>query len=127
MGFTYDISSTDSDTLNIAKVRLEAGDSKAEPWGMRPDGLNYQDEEILYFYEQEGQHIGRAATRVVETAANEWATVAQNMRIGEHWEAGQQAAMLRRRARDMLAQHGNTPGSSQGMGVVQYKQGPASS
>lgn len=110
MTFTYDIESTDANTLVTSQIRLEAGDSTIEPRGIRPEGRNFTDHELTYFYEAESSNVGRAAARAVETAATEWSTVALNMRIGEHWEAGAQAANLQRRAKALRELHGFTPG-----------------
>lgn len=119
MTFTYNLDSTNTQDVLISKIRLEAGDSAEAPWGLRTDGRNFHDEELLYFYDIESSSIGRAAAHAVEVAATEWGTVAANMRIGEHWEAGNQASNLRSRAKEMRAQYGKTPGARPS-NVVQY-------
>lgn len=107
MGFTYDLSAT-GNALTISKIRLLAGDSRATPYGLRPNGTNFDDAEVLFALGEEANINGRAAALLLEIAANEWSSGPENVRVGEHWEAGLQASRLRKRAEDLRRRYGTT-------------------
>ena len=75
MTFTYDLSAVDENLLNISRVRLELGDTQ-ENVGVRPDGSNLQDEEILLWLDEETNDITRVVARAAASLANMWTTVA---------------------------------------------------
>jgi len=50
MAFTYDISVT---TDISSMMRLELGDNQEDPDGMLPEGKNFADAELDYFYSAE--------------------------------------------------------------------------
>ena len=75
---TYKINSSDNTELNISAIRLEVGDTETTR-GIKPNGKNYTDDEIIYLYDLEGQSIGRAAARICEQMANAWSSVPRTM------------------------------------------------
>ncbi len=75
MTFTYDLASVDENLLNISRVRLELGDTQ-ENVGVRPDGSNLQDEEILLWLSEEGNEIPSTVGRACNALANMWTNVA---------------------------------------------------
>lgn len=76
--FTYELNSDDLDVANIAKVRLEVGDTDPER-GIKPQGENYTDDEILYAFNDEERIVGRAAARICEMSAAAWTAVPRTM------------------------------------------------
>ena len=74
MTFTYNLSSVDANLLNVSRVRLELGDTELGA-GVRPDGSNLQDEEILIWLEEEDNDIQQAVGRACAALANAWTTV----------------------------------------------------
>jgi hypothetical protein len=84
MTFTYNLASTDEDLLNISKVRLELGDTTASA-GVRPDGSNLTDEEILLWLEEESDDVLAAVGRAASALANMWTNVA-NITVGPRRE-----------------------------------------
>lgn len=84
MAFTYDLSAT-GDNLIISKIRLEIGDTdNCEDAGVKPNGTNFQDAELLYFYNDEGSDVVAAAARACEALARGWAGQSQNVRIRDY-------------------------------------------
>lgn len=81
MGFTYDI----SDTTDISSMmRLEMGDTEQEN-GILPEGKNFTDEELDYFYTQEGDDFWQAVARGFDAAAARWAVYPESFYLGpEH-------------------------------------------
>jgi hypothetical protein len=76
--FTYELNSSDLDIANIAKIRLEVGDTDPER-GIRPHGDNYTDDEILYAFNEEERIVGRAAAKICEMSAAAWTAVPRTM------------------------------------------------
>lgn len=72
MTFTYNLAGT-GDTLNIAKVRLEIGDT-VQSQGVRPDKFNLSDEEIMVWLNEEG-HVMRAVARACFALSRIWANI----------------------------------------------------
>jgi len=84
MAFTYDLASVDENLLNISKVRLELGDT-TENTGVRPDGSNLQDEEILLWLGEESNEINRTVARACLALSKMWTNVA-NITVGPRRE-----------------------------------------
>src|SRR5687768_14104956 len=57
-------------TTTTGQIRLLIGDA-VESNGVKPDGSNFTDSEIAFFYEREGS-IERAASLACETLAHLW-------------------------------------------------------
>jgi len=76
--FTYKLNSDDLDIANIAKIRLEVGDTDPER-GIKPGGDNYTDDEILYALNEEERIVGRAAAKICEMSAAAWTSVPRTM------------------------------------------------
>jgi len=70
--FTYDLSLTGNDLI-VSQVRLQIGDEE-ENQGVKPNGTNYSDAEILQFYDDEGT-VGRTAAGMAEALSLRWAGV----------------------------------------------------
>jgi hypothetical protein len=84
MAFTYNLASANEDTLNISRVRLELGDT-VQNAGVRPDGSNLQDDEILLWLSEEENDISRTVARACSALANMWTNVA-NITVGPRRE-----------------------------------------
>jgi len=78
MTVTYRLESPDLNEAAIAQIRLEVGDTSEER-GIKPDGTNYQDDEIIYIYNLEGKNVGRAAAKICEQMATAWSSVPRTM------------------------------------------------
>lgn len=78
MAFTYDISDT---TDTSSKMRLELGDTRFED-GILPEGRNFSDAELDYFYSQESNSFWAAVARAFEAAAAEWSRYPDSFRLG---------------------------------------------
>lgn len=74
MSFTYNIS-TSGTALVVARIRLDIGDVTSGA-GVRTNGGNFSDEELLDFYSRESSNQGAASARACETLAREWARMA---------------------------------------------------
>jgi hypothetical protein len=75
MAITYDITQTGGTIASISQVRLELGDT-VDGSGVKPDGTNFTDVEITYFYATEGNSVRGAAARAAEALARAWARMA---------------------------------------------------
>ena len=75
MSFSYDLASADTDTLNVSKVRLEIDDTVYTA-GVKPDGTNFTDEEIMIWLSRESDDVMRAVASACEVLARAWARVA---------------------------------------------------
>ena len=84
MTFTYDLAAVDENLLNISKVRLELGDT-TENAGVRPDGSNLADEEILLWLDEESDVVNRTVARACLALSKMWTTVA-NITVGPRRE-----------------------------------------
>jgi len=84
MAFTYDLAAT-GDALSISKIRLEIGDTNnAADSGVKPDGRNFSDEELLYFYQSEANNVLAGAAHACEVLARLWAGVGESVRIRDY-------------------------------------------
>jgi len=90
MAFTYNLASADQDLLNISKVRLELGDT-TENAGVRPDGSNLQNEEILLWLDEESNAINRTVARACLALSRMW-TNQYNITVGPRREELSQVA-----------------------------------
>jgi hypothetical protein len=80
---------------------LEIGD-ETENDGVKPDGTNFSNEELLVFYEDEKSNVIRAAARACEVLARKWANVDESVRIRDYQiTARQQASNYRALAEDL--------------------------
>jgi len=74
MTFHYDLASTDANIALISKVRLEIGDITADA-GVRPDGSNLSDEELLHWLGEEANDVMLAAARACDALSRAWSIV----------------------------------------------------
>jgi hypothetical protein len=74
MSFSYNLSASGT-ALAVARIRLDIGDVTSGS-GVRVEGGNFSDEELLDFYGREGDSQAAASARACETLAREWARVA---------------------------------------------------
>jgi hypothetical protein len=110
MTFSYDLTAT-GDTLNIAKVRLELGDTTSGV-GVRPDGTNFTNEELQIFLDREGDDVMRATAAACEALARAWSVVA-NITVGPRREdLAAVAEAWAKRAAQMRAQYGGVVSQS---------------
>ena len=83
MTFTYDLDLS-GDSLVVSKIRLEIGDTdNTTDAGVKPDGTNFGDAELLYFYGEELSVLG-AAARACEVLARMWAGAGGLARVREY-------------------------------------------
>jgi len=80
--FTYDISAGDT----VSKMRLELGDTQYESGILPPDGRNFSDSELTYFYEAEDNDFWSAVARAFDSAAAEWAAYPDSMHLGPEFQ-----------------------------------------
>lgn len=104
--FTYELNSSDLDIANIAKIRLEIGDTDPER-GIKPHGDNYTDDEILYAFNEEERIIGRAAARILEMAASAWTSVPRTM-FGALFDPRSVARNYMRQAQTLRMKYGSS-------------------
>lgn len=74
MAFHYDLASSDANTALVSKVRLELGDT-TENAGVRPDGTNFSDEELLHWLGEESNDVMLSAARACDALARAWSIV----------------------------------------------------
>lgn len=110
MAFTYDIAAS-GEYLTISQIRLEIGDT-VEDSGVRPDGRNFSDAELLSIYGDEGDHVGRAAARCCELLAREWGRVPKTTLRGDAIDPSQASVNFAREARELRRAHGSAGVSS---------------
>lgn len=106
MAFTFDLSAI-GDTLILSKIRLHSGDSVAGE-GILPGGTNFQDDELLTLYHEEGRHVQRATAAALETAATRWSAYSGRYRLGPEDEAYGQAREFREQAAQLRGRFGYT-------------------
>lgn len=78
MPVSYNLNSPDPLIQKISQVRLELGDQPSRgnrPTGVRPDHVNFDDEEILFWLTREGSVFG-AVIAACEALSREWASYA---------------------------------------------------
>ena len=71
MSFSYDIAASGT-ALAVARIRLDIGDVTSGD-GVRVDGGNFSDEELLDLYAREGSSQPSASAKACEVLAIEWA------------------------------------------------------
>jgi hypothetical protein len=104
MSFTYKLTSADLNESIVSKLRLEIGD-ESENRGVKPDGTNFADEELLFFYEEEGSVHGRAVAKALEVLAAQWSRAPRTM-FGSLVDPRHIAKSYRATAGDLRLQHG---------------------
>lgn len=109
--FTYDL------TTAVGKIRLEIGD-ETEGAGAKPDGGNFTDEELEYFYSQESSSVGRATARACEVLARQYARMC-DISVGPRRESLSQAAKaFADRAKELRKQYGGGAGAAYSAGWI---------
>lgn len=73
--FTYDLTTT------AGKIRREIGDTRFED-GILPEGRNFSDAEVTYFYTQQDESFWLAVAAAFDAAAAEWARYPEDMSLG---------------------------------------------
>jgi hypothetical protein len=82
MAFTYNI----SDTTDISsKMRLELGDTVLDS-GILPDGVNFSDEELDHFYDQEDDDYWNAVARAFDAASAVWSRYPEVYHMGPEYQ-----------------------------------------
>jgi len=113
MQFTYNLASADEDTVNIAKVRLELGDTTPN-FGVKPDGNNFSDEELAAWLKEESDHVMHTVIRACLTLGRMWANVA-DLTEGPHREGlGKVSGDWNKNAKVLTDQYGAPTGVSSG-------------
>lgn len=116
MSFTYKLTSNDGDESIVAKIRLEIGD-ESEGKGVKPDGENFTDEELLFFYDEEDNNHGRAVAKALEVLSAQWSRAPRTM-FGSLVDPRHIAKSFRATARDLRQQHGYTSSAVGGFSVA---------
>jgi len=107
MTFTYDSSSL---TTAVAKIRLELGDTR-ELAGLRPDGENFSDEELTFFYGDEDSSVIQAVARCCEVLSREYAAYAGFQALSESsGEYNRKSEQFAKRAAEIREQTGDAFG-----------------
>lgn len=83
--FTYNLSSANADNALIAQVRLELGDTE-EGAGVKVDGGNFSDEEILYKLSQHSRTVLATVRSLCSILARQWA-IAADVQVGPRKES----------------------------------------
>lgn len=116
MAFTFDLSATGDDLL-VSEIRLFIGDT-VENSGIKPNGANFQDDEILTFYNKEGNHQRRAAAAALEAAAAAWSAHAGRYKLGPEDQESMQAEMFSNQAKTLRDRYGyNDDGDTDASGA----------
>jgi hypothetical protein len=115
MAFTYFLSSTDSDIQVVSRIRLGIGDHKKAA-GPQPDATNYQDDEILQIYADEGNDENRAMARLLEILATLWAGAPKTM-FGSLIDPTRISRDYAMRAEKLRTQYGYGQGATGGFSV----------
>lgn len=116
MSFTYDLAATGDDLL-IAKVRLELGDTEQDA-GVKPNGANFEDEEIATWLDEESDHVMHTVIRACQALARMWSNVA-SVTVGPRSEQyGKIADNWDRNIKTLSDQYGPPAGSGGGFGVA---------
>jgi hypothetical protein len=103
MSFTYNV------TTDIGKVRLALGDN-VEGSGVRPDGTNFEDEELSVFLTQAENDIDGATALALESLSRSWSLV-PDLTLGPLKEAYSSVARsLAYRAKDLQERSGAETG-----------------
>jgi len=90
VGFSYVLDSSNADNQAVAAVRLRIGDTNPCD-GVRVDGSNIEDEEILHFLERAGGNEDSAVLAIIDMLAMSWSR-AVDITVGPRKEALSQAA-----------------------------------
>lgn len=87
MAFTYDLDETGNDLI-ISKIRLEIGDTidtaVTADAGVKPDGRNFEDNELLYFYAAEASSVEGGAARACEVLGRMWARQPAQVKVRDY-------------------------------------------
>ncbi len=113
--FTYDLSATGNDLL-VSKVRLAIGDSN-EGVGVRPDGSNFSDEEILIALGDAGDNVNIASSIICNWLATAFAQVA-DLRVGPRSESLSDISKAYKTRADELAGGSATSRMTYSLGVI---------
>ncbi len=81
--FTYDLTATGDDLL-VSKVRLAIGDT-TEGVGIKPNGENFDDSEILVALDDAGDIVNLASAYICQWLSTSFAQVA-DLRVGPRHE-----------------------------------------
>lgn len=111
MSFTYDLASSDSDTVALSKVRLEIGDT-TEDAGVKPNGSNLADEEISVWLSDEDDNVMRAAARACEALSRMWSPVGNYSSGPRREDLGKVSADWAARAEALRTLYGGSSGST---------------
>ena len=114
MTFCYDLQSSDSETKIVSQIRLNVGDTvnatdSDDPnyvadGGVRPEGRNLADEELLKFYSEAGSVKGAAAL-ACDTLATEWSGAGERVSLrGYSIDTTKKAEQYRIQARKLRKQ-----------------------
>ena len=98
------------------RIRLEIGDQLInQQKGVRPDGVNFKDEELTLFYTSEGGDdaadpvdvfVGRAAAKACEVLAREYARKPTMTKMGPSTDSMTPTAYYHKLAKELRAQYG---------------------
>lgn len=101
---TYKLTSNVPYEQAVSRIRLEIGDT-VEGEGVKPEGTNFTDDELLYFYTSEGSDIGRASAKACEVLTTMWAKAVKTM-FGSLVDPSRVSYNYRKQAEALRAQYG---------------------
>lgn len=117
MTFTYALSSSNADDVNISQVRMELGDTVFQS-GVKPDGSNFDDAEIATWLEQESDDIMHTVIRACLALSRLWTNVA-NITVGpRREELGKVADGWLMNAKSLSEQYGSPAGGGSAFAVA---------
>ena len=123
MSFTYQISASGT-ALAVARIRLDIGDTTSGE-GVRVDGGNFSDEELLDLYGREGDSQPSASAKACEVLAVEWARKATETAGPLRTEYSKVSASYRALAKDFRTTAGFGGAVTAGAGLMRRADGYA--
>lgn len=102
MAFTTDLNTP------VGKIRLEIGDDdNGTDMGVKPNGTNFSDDQLTYFYTDESNNVLAASARALEVLARMYARAGKSVTIrGYRIDTTKKAADLLEQAKDLRKQSG---------------------
>lgn len=107
MTVTFDLTNEIAPIYRRSQLRLLTGDT-SDGDGPRPNGGNFQDDELDVFLVLEADNMNRAAARIFEVLAAEWSRYAGSYRLGPESEEARQAEAFAARAAEWRSLYGFT-------------------
>lgn len=108
---------TTSLSTDIGKLRMLLGDQILGA-GVRPSRVNFSDDELQFFLDEEGAHLYRAQAAACEALATIWAPVANLSLGGRSEQRGTIAEQWAKRAKALRESYGSAQSAGIEAGVI---------